>query len=153
MSDRDRKISSMDAAAPMNCTCLNLRKAARAVTQMYDGALRPSGLKATQLSLLAALSIHGELALTQLAEALVMDRTTLTRNLGPLVDKGLIGSAPGADRRVRRLSLTEPGARALQQALPLWQTAQRRLVQDLGRERWSGLLDDLGATIDLALKA
>ncbi len=79
--------SAVDLTA---CTCANLRKAARAVTQVYDQALRPTGLKATQFTMLATLSNRGDLPLSRLAEALVMDRTTLTRNLKPLVGKGLV---------------------------------------------------------------
>ena len=139
----------MDVTSPANCTCFNLRKAARAVTQVYDEALRPSGLKATQLSLLVNLARRGALPLTQLADALVMDRTTLTRNLKPLTARGLVAIEPEADRRVRRISLTDAGRKALDGAMPLWETAQRRMVVGLGDERWSGLLDGLSATVAL----
>ena len=138
--------SAVDATA---CTCANLRKAARAVTQVYDAALRPSGLKATQFSLLAALSQPDAVPLTKLADALVMDRTTLTRNLKPLVGKGFVRIDQGEDQRVRRISLTETGQDILDQARPLWRQAQSRLVESLGYERWSGLIDDLTATVTL----
>ena len=137
----------MDPAA---CTCAALRQAARAVTQLYDGALRPAGLKATQFTLLATLAQTGGLPLTRLAAALVMDRTTLTRNLKPLLAKGLVRVDHGEDQRVRRIALTEAGKGALERAIPLWRTAQSRLVDALGPARWSGVLADLRETVALA---
>ena len=73
-----------------NCTCFNLRKAARAVTQAYDEALKLQGLRATQISILAMLSELGPVTMTNLADQLVMDRTTLTRNLKPLLSDNLV---------------------------------------------------------------
>ena len=129
------------------CACANLRKAARVVTQAYDAALRPTGLKATQFTMLATLSKRGDLPLTRLADALVMDRTTLTRNLKPLARMGLVRIDHEEDQRVRRISLTDAGKDVLADALPLWRKAQSRTVKSLGRERWSGFLDDLTATM------
>ncbi len=96
----------MDVAS---CTCANMRKASRVVTQSFDAALRLAGLKATQFTLLATLSKRGDLPLTRLAEALVMDRTALTRNLKPLVGKGNVRADRHEDQRVRRISLTDAG--------------------------------------------
>ena len=102
-------MSVLDETA--DCACLNLRGAARAVTQMYDEVLRPSGLKATQFSVLAAVATIGPAAMTVIAKALVMDRTTLTRNLKPLMDRGLVKAGKGADdRRQRRIVVTPPAA-------------------------------------------
>ncbi len=136
--------SAVDLTA---CTCANLRKAARAVTQVYDQALRPTGLKVTQFTLLATLSNRGDLPLSRLAAALVMDRTTLTRNLKPLVGKGLVRIVQDEDLRVRRISLTDAGGNCLSRALPNWRQAQSRLVEALGHARWSGFLDDLTETV------
>ncbi len=130
-----------------DCTCANLRKAARAVTQAYDSALQPSGLKATQFTVLATLSRREDVPVSRLAEALVMDRTTLTRNLKPLMAKGLIDVGSDDDRRIRRLSLTDAGRRKLADALPHWQAAQVRLARKLGQEPWSDLLDNLSAAV------
>ncbi|MFQ5776073.1 MAG: MarR family winged helix-turn-helix transcriptional regulator [Kiloniellaceae bacterium] len=138
--------SAVDLSA---CTCANLRKAARVVTQVYDAALQPTGLKATQFTVLAMLSKRGDLPLTRLAEALVMDRTTLTRNLKPLVGKGFVRIDQDEDQRVRRISLTGAGKDIFDEALPLWRKAQSRLVESLGRKRWSGFLDDLAETVNL----
>src|SRR5688572_31775668 len=90
-------IAPSDQAAVQCCTCFNLRKAARAVTQLYDDILRPSGLRATQFSLLMLIRGAGRLQLTELAEAAVMDRTTLKRNLALLEREGLVRIEPGDD--------------------------------------------------------
>jgi DNA-binding MarR family transcriptional regulator len=144
------KVTLRDTLDPAACTCTSLRKAARAVTQVYDEALRPSGIKATQFTLLATLVKCGDPPLTKLAEALVMDRTTLTRNLKPLLSKGWISTTRDQDQRVRRIALTETGRQVLDAALPLWRAAQSRLVGRLGPERWSGFLDDLSETVAAA---
>ena len=149
MTRRNRSLNQRSALDPAACTCANLRKATRVVTQVYDAALQPTGLRATQFTLLATLSKRGDLPLTRLAEALVMDRTTLTRNLKPLVDKGFVRIHQDEDQRVRRISLTDAGRNMLDEALPNWRKAQSRLVEDLGRERWSGFLDDLTETVAL----
>ncbi len=130
------------------CACFNLRKAARAVTQAYDAALEPSGLRATQFSLLAAVAALGAPSVGGLAEAMVMDRTTMTRNLRPLERQALIALTAGADRRVRHVELTAEGRRRLDDALPLWRSAQLRLVEGLGPGRWDRLLGDLRAAVN-----
>ena len=137
------------ATDPAACTCAQLRKAARVVTQDYDEALAPAGLRTTQFTVLATLARRGEVPLTRLAEALVMDRTTLTRNLKPLVRDQLVRIEAAADQRVRRVSLTGRGRAALDRALPLWHAAQSRLVGRLGRARWAALIGDLEATVAL----
>ena len=149
MNDRDRNLTSRDPADVAACTFANLRKATRAVTQFYEAALGPLELTATQFTLLATLERRGALRLTDLAEALVMDRTTLTRNLKPLTERGLIAVGADTDRRVRRLAVSKAGAALLEDAMPLWRQAQSRLVEGLGDGRWSGLLDDLDATVAL----
>ena len=131
-----------------DCTCANLRKATRVVTQAYDSALQPSGLKSTQFSLLANLTGQGGMPVTQLAEALVMDRTTLTRNLKPLVRQGLVRIDQEEDLRVRRVRLTEAGAEAVRVAQLLWEEIQIKVGARLGDQRWAGLIDDLTATVE-----
>ncbi len=137
-------------AKPMdakNCTNFNLRKAARVVTHLYDEILKPSGLRSTQYSLLTVLSMEGAETISNLAHKLVMDRTTLTRNLKPLQSQGWIKRAPGEDRRTRAWAITAPGRKVLAQALPLWQKAQKDTVSLLGKECWDGLLDHLKLTV------
>lgn len=140
----------MDVTEPANCTCFGLRKAARAVTQMYDQALKPSGLRGTQFSLLVAARRAGPRGIGELAELLVMDRTTLTRNLKPLLDQGLLERIEGADRRRRAVAITARGRAALARALPYWREAQASLAGSLGRARWRRLLGDLRDTANLA---
>ncbi len=130
------------------CTCQNLRQAARTVTRHYEQALEPVGLKITQLPVLAAAAALGPIAMSRLADELVMDRTTLTRNLQPLERAGLVQVAPGADRRARLVSATGQGLQALDAALPLWQQAQSDMVEALGRFKWGVLMDNLRQTVD-----
>ena len=132
------------------CACLNVRKASRAVTQLYDEVLQPSGLRATQFNLLVASALASEATVTQLAEALVMDRTTLTRNLKPLESQGLLTINAGTDRRKHLVRLTERGRQALATALPYWEQAQDRVVTYLGQPQWHTLLAELKTVVTLA---
>ena len=133
-----------------SCAVFNLRRAARAVTSRYEEEMRSLGLKATQFSLLVATALRGPINVSQLAELMVMDRTTLTRNLKPLQKQGLLQVVPGKDRRTRAVTLTRGGEAILEQALPLWEKAQRELVEGLGQQRFVGLLGDLQQTVDVA---
>jgi len=134
-----------------DCACLTLRGAARAVTQMYDEILKPSGLKATQFSVLAAVATEGPASMTAISRTLVMDRTTLTRNLKPLMDRGLVkpGKAAG-DRRQRHIVITPEGKAALAKALPLWKQANGKVVDGLGLARWRGMTRLLEEAIRLS---
>ncbi len=118
------------------CMCANLRRAARALTQLYDEALRPTGLRATQFTVLQALSLTGEVSQGKLGEILAMDSTTLTRTLDILIRHGWVGKRPGKDRRERRLVLAKPGEIQFESALPYWQKVQARMRAHLGSERW-----------------
>ncbi|HEX7121584.1 MAG TPA: MarR family transcriptional regulator [Gemmatimonadaceae bacterium] len=132
------------------CACANLRRAARAVTQAYDRALRPTGLRPTQFTLLQALSLAGPLAQRELADILAIDSTTLSRTLAPLESSGWIRSLAGEDRRERRLQITGLGRQKLQRATTAWEGAQRRLRSRLGDEQWGALQSLLTATADAA---
>jgi DNA-binding MarR family transcriptional regulator len=138
-------VDQLNLAQCKSCACANLRGAARAVTRLYDEILRPSGLQATQFTVLVKIAVAGSTPVTQLAEGLVMDRTTLTRNLKPLEKQGLIQVNSGEDQRLRLVSLTESGQQALAKALPLWEKAQAQAVNTLGAERFGALLTDLSA--------
>ncbi len=129
------------------CACFNVRKAARAITQLYDDVLRPSGLRVTQFSILAVTRRLGPVSVTRLAEETVTDRTTLTRNLKLLEGQGLIRVSHGTDRREREVSVTERGRKALVDAFPLWKRVQDRVAKSLGPERLRRLLADLAATV------
>lgn len=152
MEEKQTPPTTDDSLNMALCTCATVRKAARIVTQMFETALQPTGLKAGQVTLLAALSKQGDMPLTALAETLVMDRTTLTRNLKPMVRDGLIRIETKKDQRVRLVGLTAKGRQKIAEATPLWAEAQSRLVDGLGAGRWSGLVDDLNETIKVARK-
>ena len=132
------------------CACSNVRKAARVVTQLFDEVLQPTGLRSTQFTLLVAVARLREAPVTQLSRALVMDRTTLARNLKPLESLGLLTVEAGTDRRKHLAKLTEDGRQALASALPYWEQAQHRVVTRLGQERWHALRSSLQATMTLA---
>jgi DNA-binding MarR family transcriptional regulator len=134
-------------AAVLRCTCLNLRKAARAVTQLYDDVLRPTGLRMTQFSLLMLICGAGCVRITDLAEAAVMERTTLKRNLALLERDGLVRIEPGDDARVREVVPTRTAATRLAAAFPYWERAQAQVTRRLGQDRANRLLDDLTAAI------
>ncbi len=142
-----------DARSPQraaNCTLANLRRSARVVTQFYDAALRSSGLKSTQFSLLSMVQRAGPAAMSRLAEEIVMDRTTLTRNLKPLERRGLVRVEPGEDQRQRIVALTPEGRKALAEAHLLWLEAQEHMVDGLGHDAWAGLLETLGRSVAVA---
>lgn len=136
--------------AAETCACFNFHKASRVVTQLFDEALSPCGLRSTQVVILLAVHVNGQLTAAQLADALVTDRSTLTRNLGPLVKRKLLRIATGQDRRTRLISLTPAGEAALADAVPLWEQAQTRFVEKLGGARWKKMLGDLNAAVDAA---
>lgn len=119
-----------------DCNCLAIRQAARHVTQFYDRFLAPSGLRTTQFSILARLKRRGPLTINALAGDMVMDRTTLGRNVLPLERDGLVAIAPGkTDRRSREVRLTEAGAARLRTALKGWAEAQAQFETAFGRKR------------------
>jgi DNA-binding MarR family transcriptional regulator len=131
------------AEAARECTLLGIRQASRAITQIYDAALAPIGLKGNQFSLLTAAYLMGEPTITRLGEVLVTDRTTLTRNLAPLERAGLVRIRIGEDRRSRIVTVTSRGSELLAKAYPLWKRAQAQVIRALGRPRWKGLRDHL----------
>ena len=106
-----------------NCACYRIRTAARVVTRAYDEALRPVGLRATQLSVLLAVAAEDAMSITALAKFMGMDRSTLTRNLRPLEKEGLITLGDEGWRRSRTLEITKAGRSRLREALPLWNSA------------------------------
>jgi len=134
------------------CACANLRKAARALTQLFDEALAPSGLRVTQFTLLVTSRLMGESTINELAERMAMDRTTLSRNLKPLVRSGLLEVRPGKDGRTRLVQITPAGEQALEEAYPLWHGAQQETVSALGEERHEALLGDVSRMVSLAAK-
>lgn len=132
---------------PSVCVCMNVRRASRAITRIYDQALEPSGLKVTQFSLLANIDAHGPLNISALARLVTLDRTTLVRNLRPLESAGLIVNAPSSDPRERQLSLADKGLLVMGQARPQWKDAQRKMRQTVGMENLQ-VLDHLTTLLE-----
>jgi DNA-binding MarR family transcriptional regulator len=129
--------------ADLPCACSNLRRASRAVTQLYTRELRQVGLKPTQFTSLMALSLLGSMPQGELAGRLAIDSTTLTRTLAPLIRKGWILSETGEDRRERLIRLTSSGRDCLEKAKPCWKRAQGRILQTLGLSEWETLQESL----------
>lgn len=119
------------------CACLHTRMTARAVTRLYDDALRPAGLKITQFALLGAIDAGVCGSISDLAERLAFERTTLTRNLQLLNEAGLIVPREGTGRAVA-YKLTAAGRDALERAVPLWEGAQTRIEAAIGIGAWEG---------------
>ena len=125
-----------------DCNCLAIRQAARHVTQFYDQLFAPVGLRATQFAILSRLERDGPMTINALAAALVMDRTTLGRNILPLQRDGLIEIvASPSDRRRRELRLSEAGAEKQRRAAERWAVAQTRFDAVYGPERAAALRD------------
>ena len=141
---------TLDLKGCGQCACFNLRKATRAVTQMFDAALQPLSLRATQFTILATVAQQEPIQITELAQRLVMDRTTLSRDLGPLEKQRWVRIEPGEDRRTRVVELTIHGRRLLKQALPTWKRTQEKVVNGLGPGDFEVLLKRLSATVSIA---
>jgi DNA-binding MarR family transcriptional regulator len=133
-------MSSESRPAPELCNCLAVRQAARHITQFYDQCLAPSGLRTTQFSILAKLRRLGPITINALAADLVMDRTTLGRNILPLQREGLIAVIRGrVDHRSKELTVTEAGAERLRAAVKGWVEAQSRFEAVFGADRTAEL--------------
>ncbi|HJS08288.1 MAG TPA: MarR family winged helix-turn-helix transcriptional regulator [Pirellulales bacterium] len=136
------------------CACLGFRKASRSVTQLYDQFLAPSGLRSTQLVVLLSAYVLGSSNLRRLADELAMDRSTLTRNLKPLIVQRLLRTVPGKGRgRSKSIEVTLRGQDKLRTAAPLWQLAQESLRERLGDDRLSRVLGDLEVVTESVRKS
>jgi DNA-binding MarR family transcriptional regulator len=133
MSDRPKRIPELP------CLCANFRRTVRALTQVYEEALRPLGLRGTQFTILQALSLAGEVSQGQLGDILALDSTTLTRTLAIMDRRGWIARRRGRDGREWRLSLSKAGRREFERVLPAWERVQERLHKQLGDQRWKEL--------------
>ena len=137
------RAEALTSLPALDCACASLRRAARAVTQLYEAALQDTGLRATQFTLLQALERQGRSPQTAVGELLALDPTTLSRTLRPLARAGWIRAGAGPDRREVRWSLTPQGRRRLARARPAWERAQARLRARLRPEHWRLLVEDL----------
>ena len=134
------------------CVCSTLRMVSRAVTQLYDDVLRPSGLRVTQFSILATIARLGEANLRQLEDMLAIDQTTLTRSLKLLERNGAIDRVPHPDGRIKAMTLTSKGRKALEAARPLWARAQDRVLRELGTTAWADAQGRLAHLLRVAVK-
>jgi DNA-binding MarR family transcriptional regulator len=131
------------------CACTALRKASRAITRMYDEAMCDTGMSIVQFSILRNLARHGQLPLMQLADLLVMERTTLYRALTPLERERWVLVA-GGKGRAKTAVLTHRGQQALSAATGAWETAQRKLLSAVGIKDWSALEGSLARLVSAA---
>ena len=134
------------------CVCSTLRMVSRAVTQLYDDILRPSGLRVTQFSILATIARSGEANLRQLEAALAIDQTTLTRSLNLLERDRMIERVPHPDGRIKAMRLTRKGRRVLNVARPLWAQAQDKVLRDLGTRVWDDAQRRLARLLHVAVE-
>jgi len=132
---------SKPATIPLACMCASFRRASRVLTQHYETALRALGLRATQFTLLQALSHSGEVSQRTLGQILAIDSTTLTRTLAIVERQGWIVSRSGRDRRERLICLSKTGRVEYRRALPRWEKVQQELRARLGDKRWNELLN------------
>jgi len=124
---------------PGSCNCSNMRRAARAITKIYDKALEPSGLKSTQFAALMHIKSNGPLNISALSKIMVLDRTTLVRNIKPLVEAGFIENTTTPDPRERQVNITENGRQVINLALPYWREVQKKMAHKVGKEDLTSL--------------
>jgi DNA-binding MarR family transcriptional regulator len=139
----------MSGLPSLPCLCATLRRTTRALTQLYDDAIRQQGLSLTQLTILQVFSRAGEISQGQLAEILVMDSTTLTRTLKLMTKEGWISERRGTDRRERLLRMSKSGEAKLTRATPAWDKLQSRLRHQLGDQNWKSLMQFNNQLTDL----
>src|SRR5213593_2843731 len=152
MAARMASMAGQDLGRLSPCVCNPLRMVTRAVTQLYDDVLRPSGLRVTQFSILATIGRIGEANLKQLEDTLAIDQTTLTRSLNLLERDGVIERASHPDARIRAMKLTSKGRRALEAARPLWARAQDKVLRELGTKAWADAQRRLAHLLYVAVK-
>jgi DNA-binding MarR family transcriptional regulator len=134
----------MDLYSVENCTCFNLRRVTRVITQCFDAEFRRYGIRITQTPILNALQARSGWSMAEMSDFLGMDRTTLLRNLRPLQREGLIKISGGGQGGHVQLAITDKGRTAIVKLLPAWRSAQEKVVAMLGEKRWSTILGDLG---------
>ena len=134
--------------SPAECTCFRIRGAARRVTQIYSRHLVSTGLKISQFSLLGFVAAEGPISIGRLSDRLATDRTTLTRNLRPLLQGGLVERATSGDRRRHELVATPDGRALFKRALPLWVAAEQEVRAAMGTR----LTADLHGALDRSME-
>jgi DNA-binding MarR family transcriptional regulator len=134
------------------CLCSNVRRTARAMTQLYEEALRPLGLRSSQFTILQVLERTGEVAQGRLSEILAMDSTTLTRTIAIMLREGWVAERRGEDRRERWLRLSKTGEAQMKRAVPAWERVQARVWRQLGEEKWRELFQLTTRLAELSLE-
>lgn len=146
-------LDAQSLAREIPCALFNLKKTTRAVSHLYDEILRPSGLRGTQYTVMKVVDNCGPIGVSELGSALVMDRTTVTRNLRVLVRDRLVQIQPGGDRRRRLASTTALGRRRLAVANRYWQNAQAAVTQEYGENRLARLRRELTGMVEASKRA
>jgi DNA-binding MarR family transcriptional regulator len=133
----------LDMTSVENCTCFNVRRISRVITQFFDAEVPRRGIRPTQTPILRALQAKNGWGMAELSEWLGMERTTLLRNLRPLQRDGLVRAKGGGRGGRIELEITAKGRTAVAKTLPAWRSAQEKVVATLGEERWSTIISDL----------
>jgi DNA-binding MarR family transcriptional regulator len=141
----------LDLTGTGYCGSFNFRRTARAVTRLYDAALQESGIRSTQFAILVAIAKDQPVSIGALAEALVIDSTTLTRSVQLLKKEGLIAISDRAAKRQRFLTITSKGEHTLARSLPAWQRAHKRFVATIGSGYWLELRSELERLADVVV--
>ena len=144
-------LPDLDLTGTGYCASFNFRRAARAMTALFDHALKDSGIRSTQFTILTAVAKTQPVSISKIAQILVMDATTLTRNLNLLRKQGLLTISPRGAMRQRFLHLTAAGEKALALAIPLWRKIQQRFVAQIGEDQWKALRSELESLSKLAV--
>jgi DNA-binding MarR family transcriptional regulator len=133
----------LDMASVENCTCFNVRRVSRVITQFFDAEVRRHGMRPTQTPILRALQAKNGWSMAELSDWLGLERTTLLRNLRPLERDGLLRTKGGGKGGHVKVEITEKGRTAVAKTQPGWRSAQEKVVAILGDERWSAIIGDL----------
>jgi DNA-binding MarR family transcriptional regulator len=135
--------SPQDLSRMAECVSFNLRRFNRAITQFYVGEMDSIDLKPTQVTLLASLAGRESATMAEFSEWLGMDRTTLVRNLRPLLRRKLVRQVAAQGSRRQDIQLTDQGLAYLMRVFPLWEKAQEKVEATLGKSRWQSIFNDL----------
>lgn len=145
--------SAADLRGTGYCACFNSRKTARAVTQLYDAAMQPSGIRTTQFALLVGVAKTEPVSIGRLGEVLIIDRTTLTRSLRLMQREKLLSISPRSTMRQRFVTLSPKGWKALARSLPYWRKIHGQFVDKIGQGFWISMQREMerlaGAALDL----
>ena len=145
-----KPVKTRARGSELSCACTATRKASRALTRYYEEVMSPSGLTACQFALLRALERNGPTLLRQLADELIMERTSVYRAVKPLVRDGLVRlRGRQGDGRVKEAVLSRAGHQRVGKALPYWRQAQKSFLRDFGGASWAQTVDQLRRIVDL----